>query len=213
MTHNNALQGTFDPPRILAIARPHVASNAPERRRYIKSGISGMYRLLSLVLFATLPICSNAVVFDATAENAQIFSVFEGEASDFSLSCRFEFDEIRFDNSYGPGIVLKFEDNSASNYLKFRITVSDDKEVYLFDYLQGYEEQENDREIRYLLAPYTEKPFGIEVHYSLNGYLFYRSIVEESYMSEGYVYHPYLRPENINLTVSSSKGSQKCEMI
>ena len=33
MTSNNALQGTFDPLRTLAIARPHIASNAPERRR------------------------------------------------------------------------------------------------------------------------------------------------------------------------------------
>jgi len=31
--HNNTLQGTFDPSPTFAIAKAHVASNAPERGR------------------------------------------------------------------------------------------------------------------------------------------------------------------------------------
>lgn len=89
MSYNNTLQGTFDPPPTFAFAKAHVASNAPERGRYVPMSNSVKRPELQLHWFYSVDEGRQLELEVQTAQSKTVLFSVVADDADESLWCEF----------------------------------------------------------------------------------------------------------------------------
>ncbi len=130
------------------------------------------------------------------------------------ISCKYSFNELRFNEDWGPSLILTLRHQDESKpFVQFSTQVTSSDNRYVFSYRQGFGDNEKPWEVRYLAAPFKNAELMTAVIVYENGVVDFSSSVGNEVFGNGRIITSLKSIELATLSISSSTGEYACESL